>query len=69
MSETKDFYKITDLSKDFDEYNKFILSAKEPIPAQTHIQLWQARFMLAIAQQLAVVATNLGRIIRKANEQ
>jgi hypothetical protein len=32
------------------------------------IQLWQARFMLAIAQQLSVVASHLGKIVRKAEK-
>lgn len=62
----KDFYKITEMSEDFRVFNE--RTVKEDIPLQTMVQFWQARFMLAIAQQLSIVASHLGKIVRKAEE-
>jgi hypothetical protein len=63
MSESKDFYKITDLSLHFKAWQ----SEQKPLDSVMHeIQLWQARFMLGIAQQLSVIASHLGKIVRKA---
>lgn len=62
-----DFYKITDLSEEFKRWEDDPESVKV-LPVQTEVQLWQAKFMLAIAQQLSIVASHLGKIIRKANE-
>ena len=61
----KDFYKITDMSVEFDEYRRQLLMAPD-LTAQIRVQLWQAGFMLAIAQQLSMVASHLGKIVRKA---
>lgn len=59
----RDFYKISDLSNEFD---KWAQQATAPLPVQTEVQYWQAKFMLAIAQQLSVIASHLGKIVRKA---
>ena len=59
----KDFYKITDLSEVFQKWQS---EQRSPDSPMQEIQLWQARFMLAIAQQLSVVAAHLGKIVRKA---
>lgn len=62
------FYKITELSDDFAARAEEWRDQNEPIPLQTEIQLWQARFMLAIAQQVSIVANHLGKIVKKASE-
>jgi hypothetical protein len=61
----KDFYKITDLSEKFSTWQSEQKAFDNPMH---EIQLWQARFMLAIAQQVSVVASHLGKITRKAEE-
>ena len=65
--EQKDYYKITSLSGDFRNWLKVELKDK-PLQPQTEIQLWQAQFMLACAQQLSVIASHLGKIVKKAEE-
>lgn len=68
MNGPKDFYKISDLSKEFQD-SMTALEKEQDIPAQTRIQAWQACFMLAIAQQLSVIASHLGKIVRKAEDK
>lgn len=59
-----DFYNIGKLSEEFKDS-----WGNEELPAQTAVQLWQAKFLLAIAQQLSVIASHLGKIIRKAEQK
>ena len=68
MSERKDFYKITELSNRFHDWKRND-PPKDPLPVQTEIQYWQACFMLAIAQQLSVIASHLGKIVGKAEDR
>ena len=65
MSEKNDFYKITEMSARFRDWQGEQKALDSPMQ---EIQLWQARFMLAIAQQLSVVASHLGKIVRKAEK-
>jgi hypothetical protein len=60
-SEEKSYFKITELSREFDEWEATINN-----PAQTDIQIWQVKMMLAIAQQLTMVAKHLGKIVSRA---
>jgi hypothetical protein len=60
-----DYFKITDLSKDFKAWKE----SKYQSTPQTDVQLWQAMFMLAIAQQVSIVASHLGKIVRTAKER
>lgn len=69
MNGPKDFYNIGGLSQEFKESISEMEKGKDPIPAQTRIQAWQACFMLAIAQQLSVIASHLGKIVRKAEDK
>jgi len=66
MSETKDFYKVTDLTKIFQGWESENQNSLET--PMLEIQLWQARFMLAMAQQLSMIASHLGKIVRKAED-
>jgi hypothetical protein len=59
-----DFYNIGKISEEFKD-----AWSNEELPAQTAVQLWQAKFLLAIAQQLSVIASHLGKIVRKAGEK
>jgi hypothetical protein len=59
----RDFYNIGDMSKEFEEYD-----SEEKESEMQRVQMWQARCLLAIAQQLSVVAAHLGKITRKAEE-
>ena len=59
----KDFYKISDLSEEFDEW----LNAVRDPQSKDFLE-WQCKFQLAIAQQLAMVSTYLGRIVGKAEK-
>jgi hypothetical protein len=62
----RDFYRISDLSKAYEEWQVSNYNDAQP---QTRVQIWQATFMLAIAQQLSVIASHLGKIVRKAEQQ
>lgn len=66
MSEARDFYKISDLSNDFAEWQE---ANHHDMTTQTGVQVWQARFLLACAQQLSVIASHLGKIVRKAEQK
>lgn len=64
------FYKVTELSERFEKRLEQLQeqAAGVNMPVQTEIQLWQAHFLLAIAQQVSVVASHLGKIVKKASE-
>ena len=64
----KDFYNIAEMSAQFAKKQIEWKDQKVDIPIQTEIQLYQARFMLAIAQQVSIVASHLGKIVRTAKE-
>jgi hypothetical protein len=60
----KDFYRITEISAEFEQWQ----STRPLDNPMQEIQLWQAQFLLAIAQQLSMVASHLGKIVRKAEK-
>jgi hypothetical protein len=64
----KDFYSIAEMSDDFKMFEQSSIKRNIERTDMTEIQLWQARFMLAIAQQLSVVSAHLGKIVRKAED-
>lgn len=66
---SKDYYKISTLSEDFRSWLRVDLEGREKITTQTEVQIWQAQFMLAIAQQLSVIASHLGKIVGKAEDK
>lgn len=67
MNDKKDFFKISDLSQDYNGQLNNLLGAD--VPLQTRVQVWQATFLLACAQQLSVIASHLGKIVRKAEDK
>jgi hypothetical protein len=68
MNEERDYAKITDVSKAFNEsLSEFRKNVKD-VPMNTEMLLFQAKFQLIIAQQLSIVAKHLGEIVRKAKE-
>jgi hypothetical protein len=67
----KDYTKITEMTAGFADWHaqragqSFDDTAKN---AAWEARMWELRFMLAIAQQVSMVATHLGKITRKAEE-
>ena len=67
----KDYVKITELSAEFNSWHaqrggqSFDDTAKN---AAWEARMWELQFMLAIAQQISIVAQHLGKITRKAEE-
>jgi hypothetical protein len=60
--ESKDFYKVTELTRDFVEF----LARDRGEYKVADMYVWQVRATLAIAQQLTMVAKYLGKIVAKA---
>ena len=67
----KDYTKITEMSAEFNswhaQYANFSFDDTSKDRAW-EARMWELQFMLAIAQQLSVVAAHLGKITRKAEE-
>lgn len=67
----KDYTKITDMSARFaswhaQEGNRGFDDTIKDVAWQA--RMWELQFMLAIAQQISIVATHLGKIVRKAED-
>lgn len=69
MSETKkDYYNIAQESSAFNSW----CAANDPElrkGLQTVVQVWQARAMFAVAQQLSIIAAHLGTITKGVKQQ
>jgi hypothetical protein len=67
----KDYIRVTELSAEFNSWHaqrvgqSFDDTAKN---AAWEARMWELQCLLAIAQQLSVVAAHLGKITRKAEE-
>jgi hypothetical protein len=64
----KTYYNVIQLSSDFHGWMDTGDRA-EHVPTAAELLLWQARFQLAIAQQLSMVAKHLGTIVKTAEEK
>lgn len=67
----KDYAKITDMSARFASWHAQRCDTQFDNTNQRlawEARMWELQFMLAIAQQVSIVATHLGRITRKAEE-
>ena len=67
----KDYTKITDMSAEFNSWHAQRCSQSFDDTAKNtawEARMWELKFMLAIAQQVSIVAQHLGKITRKAEE-
>jgi uncharacterized protein YjfI (DUF2170 family) len=67
MNETKkDFINVAKLSA---EFNQFVANNEKAMSfSSIGLHLWQVQAQFAIAQQLTIIASHLGKIVGKAEE-
>jgi hypothetical protein len=61
-----DYYKITAMTEAFRRYDDSAKNVKPGLTFQEEQKQWELRFLLAIAQQLSVVSSHLGKIVKKS---